>query len=90
MIPTNQLLSGRTLSSLEDRFPDYLGAVLRETGVLADDEVSLMVSGFDELSADTFFGIARAHGHNDQAQRQSQGKDYTPVGLGLFGLVTES
>ncbi len=75
--------------SVEDRFLDYLGAVLRETGVLADDEVSQMVSRFDEISTDTFFDIARAHGRNDPAQRQSKGKDYTPVGLRLFGLVTQ-
>ncbi len=75
--------------SVEDRFLDYLGAVLRETGVLADDEVSQMVSRFDEISADTFFDIARAHGRNDPAQRQSKGKDYTPVGFGRFGVVTE-
>ena len=76
-------------SSLKDQFYDYLAAVLRESSVLADYEVSQMVSGFDELSADTFFGIARAHGRNDPAQRQSKGKDYTPVGLRLFGLVTQ-
>ncbi len=76
-------------SSLKDRFLDYLAAVLRESSILADYEVSQMVSGFDELSADTFFGIARAHGRNDPAQRQSKGKDYTPVGLRLFGLVTQ-
>ncbi len=71
-------------SSLEDRFLDYLGAVLRETGVLADDEVSQMVSGFDDLLADTYFGIARAYGRNDPVQRESQGGDYLPIGLGQF------
>jgi DNA-binding response OmpR family regulator len=71
-------------SSLEGRFLDYLGAVLRETGVLADDEISQMVSGFDDLSADTYFGIARAYGRNDPAQRENQGDDYLPIGLGQF------
>ena len=70
--------------SMEARFLDYLGAVLRETGILADDEVSKMVSGFEDLSANTYFGIARAHGRNDPAQRESQGGDYLPIGLGQF------
>ena len=71
-------------NSLENRFLDYLGAILRETGVLADDEVSEMVSGFDDLSADTDFGIARAYGRSDPAQREKQGDDYQPIGLGQF------
>jgi hypothetical protein len=74
-------------SALKERFFDYLGAVLNETGVLADDEVSEMLSGFDDLSADTFFGIARAHGRNDPAQRQSKGKDFAPIGLTQFQLL---
>lgn len=69
---------------LKGRFLDYLGAVLRETGVLADDEVSQMVSGFDDLSADTYFEIARAYGRNDPAQRAKQGDDYAPIGLSQF------
>lgn len=74
-------------SALEDRFLDYLSAVLKEMGILADDEVSQMVSGFDDLSADTYFGIARAHGRNDPAQWESKGADYLPVGLGQFNLL---
>ena len=74
-------------SSLENRFLDYLGAVLRETGVLADDEVSEMISGFEDLSADNYFGIARAYGRNDPAQRESQGDDYLPIGLGQFNSL---
>jgi DNA-binding response OmpR family regulator len=73
--------------SLEDRFLDYLGAVLRETGFLANDEVSKMVARFDDLSAITYFGIARAYGRNDPAQRKSQGSDYLPIGLGQFKLL---
>jgi len=71
-------------TNLENRFLDYLSAVLMETGVLADDEVSQMISGFDDLSADTYFGIARAHGRNDPAQRENNGADYIPIGLGQF------
>jgi DNA-binding response OmpR family regulator len=70
--------------SLDGRFLDYLGAILRETDVLADDEVSQMVAGFDDLSADTYFGIARAYGRNDPAQREKLGDDYTPIGLSQF------
>ncbi len=55
--------------------------------MLEDDEVSEMVSAFDELSADTYFGIARAYGHNDPTQRESQGDDYLPIGLGQFNLL---
>ena len=71
-------------SALEERFFDYLSAVLNETGVLTNDEVSEMLSGFDDFSADTFFGIARAHGRNDPAQRQCKGKDFAPAGLAQF------
>ena len=70
--------------SLEDRFLDYLSAVLKETGVLADDEVSQMVSEFDDLSADTCFGIARAYGRNDPVEWEKQGDSYLPIGLGQF------
>lgn len=73
--------------ALEKRFFDYLSAVLRETGVLDDEEVFETVSGFDELSADTSFGIARAHGHNDPARRESQGEIYLPIGLKQFELL---
>lgn len=45
--------------ALEERFFDYRSAVLREAGFLADDEVFEMVSEFDEISADTSFGIPR-------------------------------
>ena len=76
--------------TLEDRFFDYLSAVLREAGFLADDEVFEMVSEFDEISADTSFGIARAHGRNDPVQRQSKGKDYFPIGLSQFDLLAEA
>jgi DNA-binding response OmpR family regulator len=74
-------------SALEERFLDYLSAVLKEMSILADDEVSQMLSGFDDLSADTYFGIARAHGRNDPAQWESKGADYLPVGLGQFNLL---
>ena len=71
-------------SALKDRFLDYLGAVLRETDVLTDAEVSQMVSGFNDLSADTYFAIARAHGRNDPVQWDRQGDSYLPIGLGQF------
>ncbi len=70
--------------SLEDRFLDYLGAVLRETGILADDEVSQMVCEFDDLSVDTCFGIARAYGRDDPVQWDKQGDNFLPIGLGQF------
>ncbi len=76
--------------ALDERFFDYLSAVLREAGFLADDEVFEMVSEFDEISADTSFGIARAHGRNDPVQRQSKGKDYFPIGLSQFDLLAEA
>jgi hypothetical protein len=75
--------------SLGNRFLDYLGAVLRETGVLADDEVSQMVSGLNDLSADTYFGIARTYGRDDPVQWKSQGNNYLPIGLGEFKQLAE-
>ncbi len=73
--------------ALEKRFFNCLSAVLKETGVLEYDQVFTMISGFDELSADTFFGIARAYGRNDPAQRESQGEGYLPIGLKQFDLL---
>ncbi len=76
-------------NALEERFFDYLSAALNETGILESDEVSEMLSGFDDLSVDTCFGIARAHGRNDPAQRQSKGKDFAPIGLGQSQLLAD-
>lgn len=77
-------------STMEERFVDYLSAVLSETGILENHEVSEMVAGFDKLALDTCFGIARAHGRNDPAQRQRKGMDYAPIGLSQFHLVAEA
>ena len=76
-------------NALEERFFDYLSAALNETGILESDEVSEMLSGFDDLSGDTCFGIARAHGRNDPAQRQNKGKDFAPIGLGQSQLLVD-
>ncbi len=65
----------------EARFFDRLSAVLRATDILTNHEICKMVAGFGELAADTLFGIARAHGHNDPVQRQIKGDGYVPVGL---------
>jgi CheY-like chemotaxis protein len=75
--------------AVESRFVDYLKAVLTELGILADDEVTTLVSGLNELSADTSFGVARAHGRNDPAQRLSRGMDFAPIGLSQFGLACD-
>ena len=77
-------------TNLEYRFLDYLSAVLKETGVLDDGEVSQMISEFDSLSADPCFGSARVHGRNDPVQSQSKGADFTPAGLTQFDLVSGS
>jgi CheY-like chemotaxis protein len=72
---------------LADQFFDYLSAVLRETNVLAADEISEMVARFEELSTDTCFGIARAYGRNDPARGADQGEECTPVGLSQFAVL---
>ncbi len=76
-------------SSLENRFLDYLGAVLRETGVLAGDEVSQMVFEFNDLSADTYFRVARVYGRNDPVRCKSQCENFLPMGLGQFEQLAE-
>jgi hypothetical protein len=74
-------------SVLDERFFDYLSAILNETDILEADEVSEMISEFAHLSDDTCFGIGRAHGRNDSAQRQIKGKDFPPIGLEQFQLL---
>ncbi len=76
-------------SSLENRFLDYLGAVLRETGVLAGDEVSQMVFEFNDLSADIYFMLARVYGRNDPVRWKSQCENFLPMGLGQFEQLAE-
>lgn len=73
--------------ALADQFFDYLGAVLRETNVLAADEISEMVTRFEELSTDPCFGIARTYGRNDPVRGEDQGEEYTPVGLSQFSVL---
>ena len=65
----------------EERFFDRLSAVLHETGILTYRETREIVTGFEEIAADTGFAIARTHGRNDTVQRQCKGDDYAPVGL---------
>ena len=69
------------LRDQDEWFFDCLSAVLRETNILTNHEICMMLTGFEELAADTRFGVARAHGHNDPVQRQCQGDAYVPVGL---------
>ena len=48
-----------------------------------------MVSGLNDLSADTYFGIARTYGRDDPVQWKSQGNNYLPIGLGEFKQLAE-
>lgn len=73
--------------ALADKFFDYLSAVLRETNVLAADEISEMVAKFEELSTDTCFGIARAYGRNDPVRGEGQGEEGAPVGLSQYAVL---
>ncbi len=73
--------------ALADQFFDYLRAVLRETNVLATDEISEMVAKFEELSTDPCFGIARTHGRNDPARGEDQGEESAPTGLRKFAVA---
>ncbi len=72
---------------LVDQFFEYLSAVLRETNVLAADEITEMVARFEELSTDTCFGIARKYGRDDPVRGEDQGEEYTPVGLSQFAIL---
>lgn len=69
---------------LGQRFNDYLGAVMRETKILTDQEVADLMLAFDELSADMQFGMARAHGRHDPLEYDRKGADYSPLGLSQF------
>jgi len=73
--------------ALADQFFDYLSAVLRETNVLAADEISEMVAKFEALSTDTCFAITRTYGRNDPVRGEDQGEECTPVGLSRFAVL---
>jgi DNA-binding response OmpR family regulator len=78
-----------TKGTLEKNFNDYLRGVLRETGILTDDEVVDMVSSFAELSKDRSFSNGREHGRNDPIKRQRDGDAYLPIGLAAFKALAE-
>ena len=73
--------------ALGDQFFEYLSAVLRETNVLAADEITEMVAKFEELSTDPDFGIARKYGRNDPVRGEDQDEECAPAGLSKFAVV---
>ena len=73
--------------ALGEQFFEYLSAVLRETNVLAADEITEMVARFEELSTDPDFGIARKYGRNDPVRGEDQDKECAPAGLSKFAVV---
>ncbi len=72
----------------DECFFDCLSAVLHESSILTNHEVSKMLAGFEELATDARFGVARAHGRNDTVLRQRDGDHYVPVGLAELGSHT--
>lgn len=78
-----------TKGTLNKNFNDYLRGVLRETGILTDDEVVDMVKAFGEISKDRNFTGGREHGHNDPIKRQRDGDSYIPIGLAAFKAPAE-
>lgn len=70
--------SNRTVSI---RFNDYVSAVLRETKVLAVEEIQRMIDSLGEISANEFFNDARRKGQSDGAEGARRGADRTPTAL---------
>ena len=62
----------------------YMQAVLRETGILSNQEIRLMLSAWDELSKESTFRQALRRGTHDSVARTAKGGDFTPKGLLRF------
>ncbi len=59
----------------------YLQAVLEESGVLASEEIPLMLEAFDDLSSEGAFQTARLRSRHDCVEAEDQGLGFVPTGL---------
>ena len=62
-------------------FNDYLGAVLRETGILGAHEINQMIGSLGDMTADKYFNLAREKGHIDGSEGARRGADHVPDSL---------
>jgi len=72
---------GTLRAHIRRRHQDYLKAVLRETGILSHQEIRLMISAWDEISAEPRFATALRKGVHDSVWRMAKGADFSPRGL---------
>ncbi len=63
------------------RYFKYLQAVLEESGVLASEEIPLLLEAFDDLSSEGAFKTARLRSRHDCVAAEDQGLDFVPTGL---------
>ena len=63
----------------------YLEAVLRETGILSNEEIKLMLVSLDELTEVPTFAEATDRGLNDAVTGMAVGRTAVPMGLARFG-----
>ncbi len=79
-----------TRSILKMRFVDYLSAVLRETKILAIDEITLLIGSIGELSANPIFASAHSRGEFDATEIARRGDNYLSRALADFDELAEA
>ncbi len=68
----------------------YLWAVLRETGILSNDEIKLMLVSLDELSESATFAEATDRGLTDAVTGMAVGRTAVPMSLARFGQLQDA
>jgi CheY-like chemotaxis protein len=63
----------------------YLRAVLRETGILSNQEIRLMLGSLDDLSTDPTYNEAVTRGVAEAVTGMIAGRNALPMGLARFG-----
>ncbi|MFQ5783214.1 MAG: response regulator transcription factor [Alphaproteobacteria bacterium] len=71
-------------ATIRPRFMAYLRAVLAESNLLTQEEISQMLGAFAELSAERLFKTARIRGQYDCLEAENQGSEFIPTGLAKF------
>ncbi len=76
---------GTVKSHMQQYRAHYLRAVLRETGILSNQEIRLMLGALDELSQDPTYTAAVARGVAEAVTGMIAGRNALPMGLAQFG-----
>ncbi len=76
---------GTVKAHMQQHRAHYLRAVLRETGILSNREIRLMLSSLDELSEEPTYNDAVTRGVAEAVTGMIAGRNALPMGLARFG-----